>query len=156
MAGPNLKDLLSRKLGDVKQPPHIPAGTWRLRSMVKPVFRKSREKQTPGYEFTLGLVSAMDDVDEVEFAEFSEFYVGNFSGVSKKVTFWITDGNLFMFTNFLKDVCGLSPDLGIEEALASTLNVEMLGVFKKQISERNGLPFTALDSSDLAPLGDVA
>lgn len=152
----NLKQMLQQKLGDVKPSPHVPAGTWRLRLIGAPKFVKSSKKQTPGYEFTVGLVAPQADVDEVEFAEFSEFHGGKIETVTKRISFWLTPDSLSMLTDFLQQVCKLSKDLDIQEGLAATTGIELLGTFQKVIvgEGEKSRETTRLDTPDLAPIED--
>lgn len=156
MSNVNLKQMLSQKLGDVKPSPHVPAGTWRLRLIGAPKFTKSSKKQTPGYEFTVGLIAPMPDVDEVEAAEFAEFHGGRVETVTKRVSFWLTPDSLSMLTEFLQNVCKIDANLDIQEGLAATTGVEILGTFQKVIvgEGEKARETTRLDTGDLAPVED--
>lgn len=147
----DIKALLKKKTGEVKRPPSVPAGTWRLRVTGAPKLITSREKKTPGFEYPLQVLEPVgSDIDADDLKEFLEFYEGDPKRATKKITFWITEDALSMLTDFFKEVCKLNPDLTIEESNAEVTNITILGTFMKQLSDR-GEAYTRLEVTDLAP-----
>lgn len=94
------KDLLAKKVDDVKRPEPVPPGSY-IAVVRGHEFGVSSKKKTDQVEFDFVLSEALEDVD----ADLLELFGGEAKLVTKvmKNAFYITDAALFMLTDFLKD-----------------------------------------------------
>jgi hypothetical protein len=101
MNAPNLSSLLNKPADEVKRPVALPDGTYY--GIIKShQFTESKQKKTPGVEYTVGLTHAHDDVDLSDFNEEG----GTLDEKQMRTTFWLSDGALFMLTDFITS-CGV-------------------------------------------------
>ena len=96
MTTPNLASLLNTRASDVKRPVALPDGTYY--GIIKShEFTQSSQKKTPGIQYNIGLTHAHEDVDLSDFQEAG----GVLTDKTMRTTFWLSDGALFMFTDFV-------------------------------------------------------
>lgn len=103
MTAPNLASLLNTRASDVKRPVALPDGTFY--GIIKShEFVQSSQKKTPGIQYNIGLTLAHEDVDLSDFQEAG----GVLTEKTMRTTFWLSEGALFMFTDFLASL-GIEP-----------------------------------------------
>jgi hypothetical protein len=106
----NLADILNRPATDFNFPPPLPEGSYHCVVAGLPEEVESSEKKTPGYQFTLNIIGALEDVDEAELKE-----IGGIDGKSLRHTQWISqepikqETSVAMLRDFLEK-CGISPE----------------------------------------------
>ena len=106
----NLSDILNRPATDFNFPPPLPVGGYHCVVAGLPEEVESSEKKTPGYQFTLNITGADEDVDAEELDK-----LGGLDGKSLKHTFWISqdpnkvETTVAMLRDFLEK-CGISPE----------------------------------------------
>lgn len=156
---PDYTELLNAPAGDVKRPPNIPAGTWRLQ-VLKYAFDKRGQNKTDCclVDFKLLAPHTKDDgtpadVVPTELAEFLEFYGGDASKRQVTVTFWMTqDAMHFLTQTFLIGALRLDPSISTKELLPQMMNRECLGTITTFVRNDGSGTGTSLDASKLAPL----
>ena len=92
----DFNELLDKQIDSVERPPAKPPGTYLLRVTKMPEQKKSREKETPGLEFTFAYVKALADVDPDMLEGF------DLSKGTLRDTFWLTDDSIFRLREFLE------------------------------------------------------
>ncbi len=136
MANPtSFEEISNMRLDDIEDPKPFPVGTyvWLINGM--PESGKSREKQTPFWEFKLKPVQAMDDVDRTLLDEIG----GLQSGKEMSLTFWITPDSVSMLRNFLRDVLSIKGGLSVTQAIAESVGQQFKGhVSHKPYQRRDG------------------
>ena len=104
MSGPNYASILDVPMDQVKPPSPAPEGTYLCMVAGLPREDKSTTKGTDYYEFTLGVIKAMDDVDEDELNEWLDGE--SLQSKSFPITFYLTDKSLYRLKDFYEH-CGL-------------------------------------------------
>lgn len=95
----NLATLLNTSADDVKRPVALPDGTFY--GVVKShQFIESKQKKTPGVEYTVRLTHAHEDVDMSEYENTDDAKPLNERDM--RVNFWLSEGALFMLTDFIE------------------------------------------------------
>jgi hypothetical protein len=106
------EDILSKPATQIDRPKPLPVGSYVWSIQGLPRFDKSKEKQTPFYEFQVKCVSALDDVDEEalkDWATKSDGSMRKLTEVTQKITFYITEDSLYRLQSFLVH-CGAAND----------------------------------------------
>lgn len=137
MPNPNsFEEISNMRLDDIEDPKPFPVGTyvWLINGM--PETGKSRDKQTPFWEFNLKPIQALEDVDRAALDDIG----GLQSGKEMKLTFWITPDSASMIRNFLRDVIGIKGGLSVTQAIAESVGQQ----FKGHVSHK---PYQARDGS---------
>ncbi len=129
----NMADILSQKLGDIKDVPVMPVGTYRATITSIPKIDNFGKNQNLGAEFSFKLTSAEADVDAEELQA-----AGGIPQEPLTSTFWLTPKALPMLRAFLVDVCGLDADDAIKDALPQTVGVQVLAYIKHRSYTKNG------------------
>jgi hypothetical protein len=88
--------LLSKDMGDVKEPATLPGGTY-LFQVQSHRFDESSQKGTPFVEFSHKIIDMKDDVDRELLAE-----VGDLNKKLHREQFYLTDPAEFMLKNYLE------------------------------------------------------
>lgn len=156
---PDYTELLNKPAGDVKRPPNIPAGTWRLQ-VLKYSFDKRGENKTDCclVDFkVLGPLTKEDgtpaDVNPQELADFQAFYANEPASRNTQVTFWMTqDAMHFLTQTFLIGALQLDPGTSTKELLPQMVNRECVGTFTQYVRKDGSGVGTSLDASRLGPL----
>ena len=102
-------DILDKPATEIDRPKPLPVGSYIWTIQGLPRFDKSKEKQTPFYEFNLKCVEALDDVDEEALADWSKKSDGSnrqLTDISQRPTFYITEDSLYRLQEFLGH-CGI-------------------------------------------------
>ena len=121
MASPNTGDILSMRLGDIKDIPPIPVGTYAATITSIPKIDNFGQAQKPGVEFSFKLTAPQDDVDAEALAE-----AGGLPEAPLTYTFWRTSKAAGIFRSFLVDVLGFSEDEKPQDALMQVQGMEAL------------------------------
>lgn len=129
----NVADILSQRLGDIKDVPPLPVGTYLGTITGIPKIDNFGQKQSPGAEFSIKLISAEADVDAEELAA-----AGGVPNDPLTTTFWLTAKALPMLRGFLVDVCGLDGNDSVKEALPQTAGCQVLVTVGHRKYVRNG------------------
>lgn len=132
----SFEEISNMRLDDIEDPKPFPVGTytWLINGM--PESGKSREKQTPFWEFKLRPIAAAEDVDRARLEEIG----GLASGKEMTLTFWITPDSVNMLRNFLRDTLGIKGGLSVTQAIAESVGQQ----FKGHVVHR---PFERKDKS---------
>jgi hypothetical protein len=101
----NLASLLNTSADEAKRPVPFNDGTY-YGSITAHKFVESRQKKTPGVEYTIVLTHADDDVDLTGYDEKGEAVQLDPNGKEFRTTFWLTENSLFMLKEFIES-CGL-------------------------------------------------
>lgn len=124
-------DILDKPATEIDRPKPLPVGTylWTIQGM--PRYDKSKEKQTPFYEFTVKCSGAADDVDEEALNEWATRANGEkrkLTEYTTKLTFYITEDSLYRLQEFLSH-CGLDGEgKSTRQLIDETPNAQFLGV----------------------------
>lgn len=105
MSNVNLAALLSTTADTAKRPVPFNDGTY-YGTVKSYQIVESKEKKTPGVEYTVTLTHAADGVDLTGFDEDNQQVTLNPAGKEFKTTFYLTENSLFMLKDFIKS-CGI-------------------------------------------------
>lgn len=112
MATPNVGDILSMKLGDIKDVPALPVGTYAATITGVPKIDNFGQDQKPGVEMSFKLTAPQDDVDPEQLGE-----AGGIPADPLKYTFWRTAKAAPILRSFLIDVLGFAEGEDVRDAL---------------------------------------
>lgn len=118
-------DILSQRIGDVKEMPPLPIGTYAATIVSIPKIDNFGKKQNLGAEFSFKIGAPQDDVDAEDFAA-----AGGAPESPLTYTFWLTPKALPMLTAFLKDVLDINADESIRDALPQVVGGQCLVVIE--------------------------
>jgi hypothetical protein len=102
-------DILDKPATEIDRPKPLPVGTYTWQIQGLPRYDKSREKQTPFYEFTCKCIGAGEDVNEDDLNEWAQKADGTMRSLTdytSKITFYITPDSLYRLQEFLQH-CGI-------------------------------------------------
>ncbi len=134
MANNNLADILSRPATEFEPPPPLPAGGYHCVVLTLPEEITSSKKQTPGYRFTLKILSADDDVDTDELEE-----IGGVEDKTIRNDIWVTPASAFMLRRFLEH-CGIEAEgKTLAEMLDEVPNKEVMVYMRPEADGRGGM-----------------
>lgn len=123
-------DILDKPADQIDKPKPLPVGTYTWMVQGLPRFDKSKEKQTPFYEFLVKCTGALDDVNEEDLQEWAKKADGTMRSLTEftqKLTFYITEGSLYRLQEFLQH-CGIDGDgKSTRQAIDETPNCEFVG-----------------------------
>lgn len=108
----NQGDILSMRLGDIKDVPALPVGTYEATITSVPRIDNFGQKNQPGVEFSFKLTAPQDDVDPEMLAE-----AGGIPEAPLTYCFWRSSKAAPILRSFLQDVLGFGPDEDVREAL---------------------------------------
>lgn len=136
MATPNVGDILSMKLGDIKDVPALPVGTYLATITGVPKIDNFGQKQMPGVEMSFKLTAPQDDVDPEQLAE-----AGGLAQEPLTYTFWRSPKAAPILRSFLIDVLGFNEGEDVREALMQVTGMNVLvtiehNSWKNRISAR--------------------
>lgn len=136
----DFSSLLSADITSVERPKPKPVGTYRLRVIKVPDPVESRDKGTPGMQFTFAYVEALADVDPDLLAEV------DLTKGTLRDTFWLTDDALYRFREFLEKI-GLDVETKtFKEIIPETPNQEVYAYISQQPSRSgDGAVFNTID-----------
>lgn len=122
-------DILSRPMNEVEAPKALPSGTYL--GIIQGQFRQveSREKKTPGAEFTIALQRPHSDVDETALAVAAP---EGLQGKTVRWTVYVGDDGGFFLKSFLNNVLGIDENMTLGEALANAPGRQLLVTLKNQ------------------------
>jgi hypothetical protein len=99
----NLSALLNTSADEVKRP--VPLNDGSYYGVVKShAMVESREKKTPGVEYTVELTHAADGTDLVGYDEDNNEVTLEPTGKQFRTTFYLTENSLFMLKDFIKSL----------------------------------------------------
>jgi hypothetical protein len=133
----SFEDILNKPVTEIDRPKPLPVGEylWTIQGM--PRYDKSKEKQTPYYEFKCKCVEALDSVDEDALAEWAKKADGSarkLSDFETRLTFYVTEDSLYRLQEFLVH-CGAAEDgISTKQALDNTPNCQFIGSIKHATS----------------------
>lgn len=123
-------DILDKPANEIDKPKPLPVGTYVWGIVGLPRFDKSREKQTPFYEFKCKCISALDDVDGEALAEWAQKADGTqrqLTDFETRHTFYITPDSVYRLQEFLGH-CGIDlDDKSIRQAVEESPNCQFIG-----------------------------
>ena len=123
-------DILDKPATEIDRPKPLPVGeyVWTIQGL--PRYDKSKEKQTPFYEFTCKAASALDSVDDEalkEWATKSDGQMRALTDFSTRYTFYITEDSLYRLQEFLVH-CGIDGDgKTTRQCIDETPNCQFVG-----------------------------
>jgi hypothetical protein len=122
-------DILKRRAADIEPPKPLPAGVYS--AVVDGPFRQveSKEKKTPGIEFTFRLIEpvSVNDMDMLVKA-------GGCAGKTMRHTFYISENNEWRLQQFLVNHLGIeAEDKTIEQCLIEASGRSVAVVIKNEV-----------------------
>ena len=126
----NFSDILDKPATEIDRPKPLPTGeyVWTIQGL--PRYDKSKEKQTPFYEFAVKPASALDSVNEEalkEWATKSDGTMRALTDFTTKITFYITEDSLYRLQEFLGH-CGIDGDgKTTRQCIDETPNCQFVG-----------------------------
>lgn len=123
----NITDILSQRIGDVKEMPPTPVGTYIATITGLPKIDNFGKKQNLGAEFSFKINSPTDDVDSEDLAA-----AGGVPESPLTYTFWLTPKALPMLTTFLKDVLDIGEGDSVQEGLQQVAGAQCLVTLEHQ------------------------
>lgn len=134
----DFSELLNVEANKVERPPAKPVGTYVLRVTKTPEQIESREKKTPGLQFTFAYVEALADVDP-ELLENVDLSKGTI-----RDTFWITEDSLYRLKEFYEKAGADIESKTFKELVPESANMEVLA-HVVQVPGRDSM-FNQIDS----------
>lgn len=125
-----LSDILDKPATEIDRPKPLPSGHYLWLTVGLPRYDKSKEKQTPFYEFTLKCLQALDDVDEEALQEWStkaDGTVKNLNDFTTKHTFYITEDSVYRLQDFLEHLGIDREGKSIRQCIDETPNCQVVG-----------------------------
>lgn len=123
-------DILDKPATEIDRPKPLPIGSYTWSVVGLPRYDKSKEKQTPFYEFQVKCLSALDDVDEEALNEWAKKSDGTgraLADFTQKLTFYITEGSLYRLQDFIEH-CGVDNEgKSVRQAVEETPNCQFVG-----------------------------
>jgi hypothetical protein len=104
-----ISDILDKPATQIDKPKPLPVGTYLWVVQGMPRYDKSKEKQTPFYEFNIKCLQAFDDVDQEALDEWgakSDGTVRALTDYATRLTFYITPDSVYRLQEFLQH-CGI-------------------------------------------------
>ena len=142
---PNFSDLLDKPLDDVERPKPLPVGSYLCVVKGLPRQDKSRQKQTPFYEFTLQPTQVGEDVDQEELAA-----MGGIENKLIKATYYITEDAMWRLKKFYED-CGIeTAGKTSSQCAEETVNKSVWAVMRHEASQDGTAVFARLADTALA------
>ena len=126
----NFEDILNKPADQIDKPKPLPIGTYIWTVQGLPRHDKSKEKQTPFYEFTVKCAGAADDVDEdalKEWATKADGSMRSLTDFTSRITFYITEDSIYRLQEFMEH-CGIDLEgKSVGQALDETPNCQFVG-----------------------------
>ena len=126
----SFEDILNKPAAEIDRPKPLPIGSYTWTVVGLPRFDKSKEKQTPFYEFNVKCSGALDDVDEDALANWARRADGSnrqLSDFATRLTFYITEESVYRLQDFLEH-CGIDLEgKSIAQAIEDTPNSQFVG-----------------------------
>jgi len=123
-------DILDKPATEIDKPKPLPAGSYNWLINGMPRFDKSKEKQTPFYEFTCKCLGALDDVDEEalnDWAKKADGTMRSLTDFTTRLTFYITEDSLYRLQEFLEHL-GIDGDgKSVRQCIDETPNCQFVG-----------------------------
>lgn len=123
-------DILDKPATEIDRPKPLPIGTYTWMVQGLPRFDKSKEKQTPFYEFLVKCTGALDDVDDEALNDWAKKADGTMRALTEftqKLTFYITEGSLYRLQEFIQHL-GIDGDgKTTRQCIDETPNCEFVG-----------------------------
>jgi hypothetical protein len=152
----NISDILNRPAEDVEAPKPLPPGSYNCVVKGLPEQGESSKKKTPFLKFALQITSPREDIDEEALAE----YTADGAAVVGKIidaTYYITDGALFMLTDFLESLgIDFAGGKSVSAAIDESPNCEVVAFVKHEPSNDGKRFFARLASTAKASELDAA
>lgn len=156
MASPNYASLLDKPASLDDRPKTQPQGSYLTIIKGLPRYDKSSKKQTDFVEFTGQILQAGPDVDEDDLAAWLTKADGTVVPITDKtikLTYYITDGAIFMLNDFL-DHCGTDDSKSRRERIDDTPNAEVV-VYIRHEARQDGQGVNARVGKTAPPEGFV-
>lgn len=126
----NFTDILDKPATEIDRPKPLPIGSYIWQIQGLPRADKSKEKQTPFYEFSCKCTGALGDVDADQLQEWATKADGTtraLTDFSTRLTFYITEDSLYRLQEFLEH-CGVDGEgKTTREAVEDTPNCQFVG-----------------------------
>jgi hypothetical protein len=103
MAAPNLASLLNKPADDVKRPVALPDGTY-YGIIQGHEFIESSQKKTPGVQYNIQVTHPHEDVDMSDYVDEKTGEALDPREKKMKTIFYLSEGALFMFTDFVESL----------------------------------------------------
>jgi hypothetical protein len=103
-------DVLKKKPSDIEAPKPLPPGVYAAVVDGPFIEVESKEKKTPGAQFSFKLIQPLKDVDLDALAQ-----AGGCTGKVVKHAFYVTEASEFRLKKFLVDHLGIDPGEGANE-----------------------------------------
>lgn len=151
----SFEDILDKPATEIDRPKPLPVGSyiWSVQGM--PRVDKSKEKQTPFYEYTVKCVAPMDDVDEdalKEWATKADGTMRSLTEFTQKLTFYITPDSVYRLQEFIQHCNIDADDMSTKEAAQNLGNSQFVG-FVTHAASKDGTTVYA-NISRTAPVED--
>lgn len=148
-------DILDKPATEIDRPKPLPVGTYQWIIQGLPRYDKSKEKQTPFYEFTCKCTGALDDVDDDALNEWAQKADGTsraLTDFTTRLTFYITEDSLYRLQEFLEH-CGIDGDgKTTRQCIDETPNCEFVGSIIHKPSQDGQSVFANIGKT--APVGE--
>lgn len=123
-------DILDKPATEIDRPKPLPVGeyVWSIQGLPK--FDKSKEKQTPYYEFSVKCISALDSVNEEDLQDWAKKSDGTMRSLTDfvtRITFYITEDSLYRLQEFLVHCDAAEDDISTRQAIDNTPNHQFVG-----------------------------
>jgi hypothetical protein len=113
MSTPTFNAILDKRLDEIEAPTLLPRGTYLATIIDVNPDVVSREKKTPGVEFTFKLVNPIFVSDQQALID-----AGGCDGREVKYSYWLTENSAFMLRNFLVHHVGIEmADRSLRQAI---------------------------------------
>lgn len=131
-------DILDKPATEIDKPKPLPAGEYAWTVKGLPRYDKSKEKQTPFYEFTCQCTGAMDSVNEEalnEWAAKADGTMRQLTDVTRRLTFYITADSVYRLQEFLVH-CGIDGEgKTTRQCIDETPNCQFIGTITHKASD---------------------
>jgi hypothetical protein len=124
-----ISDILDKPATQIDRPKPLPLGHYTWVTVGMPRYDKSKEKQTPFYEFTCKCLNAFEDVDEEALAEWAAKSDGTsraLTDYTTKLTFYITPDSLYRLQEFLDHLGVADEDKTTRQCIDDTPNCQFV------------------------------
>lgn len=134
------EDILTMRLGDFKDVPPIPVGTYLATITTIPKIDKFGRDQKQGAEYSFKLVEPQGDVDPEALQE-----AGGLPEEPMTYTFWLTKKAGIIIQRFLLDVIGIAPGTSLPDGIAQCQGEQCLVSVIHGTSKKTGRAFAMID-----------
>ena len=140
----DFESILDKPATEIDKPKPLPVGEYAWTIQGLPRYDKSKEKQTPFYEFTCKCNGALESVDEEalnEWAAKADGTMRQLTDVTRRLTFYITEDSVYRLQEFLAHckateaaVEALGQDVTTRQTIDYVANCQFVGSITHQAS----------------------